>query len=227
MGTPLNVPSFSPPCFSPRPSGRPLLHSWRDTADEASVSGYCHAISSLRSMTGPRTPAPPASSALPGATGFHKSAHWLSPPPARLCSWLQGDPKSDGRARKIPTYPVHSDGSRSQSAASISFSTFEESTILGTLATLLPIFQYMVTHTAHILRTNDLTTKTNELFKIVIAQRILSPIIRTNYTGPTTETMTNPDTPFLTCPVTYRTSRDHPMIDLFGESCFTLTIQVP
>ena len=32
--------------------------------------------------------------------------------------------------------------------------------------------------------------------------------------------MTNPDTPFLTCPVTYRTSRDHPMIDLFGESCF-------
>ena len=75
-------------------------------------------------------------------------------------------------------------------------------------------------HSLTILRTNDLTTKTNELFKIVIAQRILSPIIRTNYTGPTTETMTNPDTPFLTCPVTYRTSCDHPMIDLFGESCF-------
>ena len=56
-------------------------------------------------------------------------------------------------------------------------------------------------------------------FKIVIVQRILSPVIRTNYTGPTTETMTNPDTLFLTCPATYKTPRAHP-IDFFGDSCF-------
>ena len=31
--------------------------------------------------------------------------------------------------------------------------------------------------------------------------------------------MTNPETPFLTCPVTHKTPRDHP-IDLFGDSCF-------
>ena len=65
----------------------------------------------LGSMDQGRLPLPPpASNAIPGATGFHTLAHWLSPPHARLCSWLQGGPTSDGRARSLSTYPAHPDG---------------------------------------------------------------------------------------------------------------------
>ena len=55
--------------------------------------------------------------------------------------------------------------------------------------------------------------------RVIIARRILSQIVRTRCQGYKAVATRDPDHPYLTCPVSHRTSREH-SIDPCGASCF-------